>query len=67
VLATAIPNASDVERMAVHRAALADFAPNGRAARAYGELWAELLERLGSVALTAGHGAGAPAAHSEPR
>jgi chromosome partitioning protein len=46
VLHAAIPNASDVEKMAVHRTAIAEFAPNGRAARAYAELWAELRERL---------------------
>ncbi|MDQ3676282.1 MAG: ParA family protein [Actinomycetota bacterium] len=46
VLETVIPSASDVERMAVHRAALADVAPHGRAALAYAELWAELRDRL---------------------
>ncbi|MBA3328557.1 MAG: ParA family protein, partial [Solirubrobacterales bacterium] len=35
VLRSAIPAASDVERMALHRTVLADFAPRGRAARAY--------------------------------
>jgi chromosome partitioning protein len=47
VLQTAIPSASDVERMAVHRRVLADFAPNGRAARAYVQLWEELREHIG--------------------
>jgi chromosome partitioning protein len=47
VLQTAIPSASDVERMAVHRRVLADFAPNGRAARAYAQLWEELREHIG--------------------
>ena len=46
VLATAIPYASDVERMAVHRRVLADFAPHGRAGLAYAALWDELRERL---------------------
>jgi len=46
VLATAIPAASDVERMAVERRAVAEFARNGRSARAYEELWAELRARL---------------------
>src|ERR1700710_883427 len=46
VLAAAIPSATDVERMAVQRRALAQFAPNGRAGRAYRALWAELRERL---------------------
>ncbi len=46
VLETAIPAASDVEKMALHRRTLADFAPRGRAARAYGALWSELRARL---------------------
>jgi len=46
VLASAIPAASDVERMGSQRRALAQFAPHGRAARAYGALWTELRERL---------------------
>jgi chromosome partitioning protein len=47
VLRTAIPSASDVERMAVERRVLAAFAPHGRAGRAYAELWEELRERIG--------------------
>jgi cellulose biosynthesis protein BcsQ len=47
VLRTAIPYASDVERMAVERRVLADFAPRGRAGRAYAQLWEELRERIG--------------------
>jgi cellulose biosynthesis protein BcsQ len=46
VLASAIPAASDVERMGSQRRALAQFAPHGRAARAYGALWTELRARL---------------------
>ena len=46
MLATAIPAASDVERMGAQRRPLAEFAPRGRAARAYGALWAELRGRL---------------------
>jgi cellulose biosynthesis protein BcsQ len=46
VLGTAIPAASDVEKMALHRSALASFAPRGRAALAYGELWDEVRVRL---------------------
>jgi cellulose biosynthesis protein BcsQ len=46
VLASAIPAASDVERMGSQRRALAQFAPHGRAARAYGALWTELSGRL---------------------
>jgi cellulose biosynthesis protein BcsQ len=46
VLASAIPAASDVERMALKRQPLAGFAPRGRAAKAYGALWDELQTRL---------------------
>ncbi len=49
VLRTAIPSASDVERMAVHRRVLADFAPNGRAGQAYARLWEELRELIAPV------------------
>ncbi len=42
VLATAIPAASEVERMALHRRVLAQTAPRCRAALAYQALWAEL-------------------------
>jgi hypothetical protein len=33
--------------MAVERRVLADFAPHGRAGRAYAELWEELREHIG--------------------
>jgi cellulose biosynthesis protein BcsQ len=46
LLATVIPAASDVERMGIHRSAVAEFAPRGRAARAYEALWAEVVGRL---------------------
>jgi chromosome partitioning protein len=46
VLASAIPAASDVERMAVRRQALAQSAPHGRAGLAYEALWEELRYRL---------------------
>ncbi|HEU0317884.1 MAG TPA: AAA family ATPase [Solirubrobacteraceae bacterium] len=55
LLATVIPAASDVERMGVHRSAVAEFAPRGRAALAYEALWAEVLGRLNG-------GTGAPEA-----
>jgi chromosome partitioning protein len=45
-LSTAIPASADVERMGVHRAVIAEFAPRGRAARAYEELWREVRARL---------------------
>jgi chromosome partitioning protein len=46
VLEALIPAASDVELMAVERRVVAAFAPRGRAARAYEELWEQLRERL---------------------
>ena len=46
LLSSAIPAASDVERMAVHRRVLAQSAPHSRAALAYEALWAELRFRL---------------------
>lgn len=46
LLASVIPAASDIERMGVHRSAVGEFAPRGRAARAYEALWAEVVERL---------------------
>jgi cellulose biosynthesis protein BcsQ len=46
VLAAAIPSASEVERMGSERTTIEEFAPQGRAARAYRELWAEIRERL---------------------
>jgi chromosome partitioning protein len=46
VLTSAIPAASDVEQMAVHRRVLAQSAPHGRAALAYEALWSELRFRL---------------------
>ena len=46
VMSTAIPNAADVERMGLHRTVLAEFAPRGRAARAYESLWQEVQARL---------------------
>jgi chromosome partitioning protein len=41
-----IPAATDVERMALERRALAGFAPRSLAARSYGALWDELRARL---------------------
>jgi chromosome partitioning protein len=47
ILETVIPASADVERMGAERAALADFAPRSRAARAYADLWDEITARLG--------------------
>jgi len=46
VLRSTIHAASDVERMGSQRRALAQFAPRGRAAQAYGTLWIELRGRV---------------------
>ena len=46
LLETVIPNSADVERMGAQRAALVDFAPRSRAARAYADLWEEVRRRL---------------------
>ena len=46
VLRTAIPYASNVERMAVNRQAIADFARHSPAGNAYAQLWEELRERI---------------------
>jgi chromosome partitioning protein len=46
VLSVGIPNASDVERMGPQRTVVEQFAPRGRAAQAYRDLWAEIRERL---------------------
>jgi cellulose biosynthesis protein BcsQ len=48
ILDTVIPNSADVERMGARRAALVDFAPRSRAARAYADLWEEVRGRLNS-------------------
>ena len=45
-LTTAIPNASAVERMAVHRAPLGELAPRSRARQAFSDLWAEVAANL---------------------
>jgi chromosome partitioning protein len=49
VLQTAIPSASDVERMGSERTIIEEFAPRGRAARAYRDLWTEIRGRLDSA------------------
>jgi len=46
VLETVIPNSAEVERMGAQRAAIVDFAPKSRAARAYADLWEEVRGRL---------------------
>lgn len=46
VLATAIPNASTIERMGPERAPVGEYAPSSLAAKAFGDLWAEMAARL---------------------
>jgi chromosome partitioning protein len=46
MLRTVVPLAADVERMALARAPLEEFAPHGRAAEAFRNLWAEVSDRL---------------------
>jgi cellulose biosynthesis protein BcsQ len=46
VLSTAIPTASDVERMGVHRTVVDRSAPRRSAARAYRALWGEIRDQL---------------------
>ena len=46
LLKTVIPSSAEIERMGFHRAALVDFAPRSRAARAYADLWEEIRARL---------------------
>jgi chromosome partitioning protein len=53
VLTSVIPSASDVERMGSERTIVEEFAPRGRAARAYRGLWAEIRERLETQAASA--------------
>jgi chromosome partitioning protein len=45
-LKAAIPQASDVEKMGLHRAPLAAYAPSSRSALAYRNLWQEIKGRL---------------------
>ncbi len=47
-LQAAIPSASVVEKMGVHRAPLVVFAPSCEAAKAFRDLWTELKARLGN-------------------
>lgn len=45
-LTATVPFSTDVEKMGVHRAPVATFAGNSRAAAAYDALWREVAERL---------------------
>ena len=48
MLRTEVPYWSEIERMSVRRAPLPASAPRSDAARLYAQLWAEILERLGT-------------------
>jgi chromosome partitioning protein len=46
VLHAAVPSSADVERMGSRRTVLEEFAPRGRGAQAFRDLWQEVRERL---------------------
>ena len=50
MLATEVPNWSEIERMSVRRAPLAATAPRGEAAQIYQQLWREIRARTGDGA-----------------
>lgn len=45
-LSVTVPFASDIEKMGLHRAPVASFARSSAAARAYDDLWREVISRL---------------------
>ena len=47
MLATEVPNWSEIERMSVRRSPLAASAPKSEAARIYAQLWREIRARSG--------------------
>ena len=48
ILNTAIPYASDIERMGLERMPLGGFIKKSKSTEAYNELWQELLMRTGA-------------------
>jgi len=46
-LRTTIPYRADIEKMGIHREPIVNTKPSSPAAKAYGQLWAELKEQLG--------------------
>lgn len=56
LLRTVIPASADVERMGSRRMVLEEFAPRGRAARAYRDLWDEVRERVETQGALSGEG-----------
>jgi len=63
MLATEIPNWSEIERMSVRRAPLPASAPKSDAAQLYAQLWREIRARSGGQAVPAAPG---PLAHVPP-
>jgi cellulose biosynthesis protein BcsQ len=51
-LATAIPYASNIERMGLQRMPLGAYSPKSAAAVAYGQLWQEILTRVAPPSVT---------------
>ncbi len=49
ILPTAIPNASDIERMGVERMPLGAYAHKGRSQQAYQLLWEDIIKRVDEV------------------
>ena len=49
VLETAIPYATEVERMGIERRAVTDYAPRSPAGRAYQALWEEIQAKVGGL------------------
>ncbi len=45
ILQTGIPYSSDMEKMGIHQAPVATFAPQGKAAMAYSNLWKEVKKK----------------------
>lgn len=54
MLATEVPNWSEIERMSVRRAPLAACAPRSAAALIYAQLWREIRERSGAAVVAEG-------------
>jgi chromosome partitioning protein len=69
ILATEVPDWSEIERMSVRRAPLPACAPKSGAALIYAELWSEICQRMDTgarVAAAASAGAGCPAGSPAP-
>jgi cellulose biosynthesis protein BcsQ len=49
ILPTAIPNASDIERMGLERMPLGAYVHKGRSQQAYQSLWEDIIKRVKEV------------------